>query len=73
MNKYCLLLVCLSVLSTACKSDIDEKANKWNFKTYRNYLQKQKIDVDSIFDKIKDIIIKSLILSKIKSLSTFCF
>ena len=43
------------------KSDIDEKANKWNFKTYRNYLQKQKIDVDSIFDKIKDIIIKSLI------------
>ena len=25
MNKYCLLLVCLSVLSTACKSDIDEK------------------------------------------------
>ena len=43
------------------KNDMDEKANKWNFKTYRNYLQKQNGDVDLIFDKIKDIIIKSLI------------
>ena len=43
------------------KSDIDEKANKWNFKTYRNYLQKQNVDIDLIFDKIKDIIIKCLI------------
>ena len=43
------------------KSEMDESANKWNFKTYRNYLRKKNLDVDSLFEKIKDIIIKSLI------------
>ena len=42
-------------------SELDENANKWNFKTYRQYLKRNKIDVDLIFDKIKDIVIKSVI------------
>lgn len=43
------------------KSEMDESANKWNLKTYRNYLKKQNVDVELLFDKIKDIIIKTFI------------
>ena len=43
------------------KNDMDESANKWNLKTYRNYLRKKNINVELLFDKIKDIIIKTLI------------
>ena len=43
------------------RSEMDESANKWNFKTYRNYLKKNNFDVDSLFEKIKDIIIKTMI------------
>ena len=39
----------------------DENANKWNLNTYKNYLKKQNIDVNSLFNKIKDIIIKAVI------------
>ena len=43
------------------KTDSDEKANKWNIKTYRNYLKRNNIDDELLFDKIKDIVIKTLI------------
>jgi hypothetical protein len=43
------------------KSNIDEKANKWNLLTYRQYLKKKNINVDEIFAKIEDIIIKTII------------
>ena len=39
----------------------NEQANTWNFHTYENYLKKNKIDFDNIKNKIKDIIIKSII------------
>ena len=39
----------------------DENANKWNLNTYNKYLKKQNIDVDLLFDKIKDVIIKAVI------------
>ena len=43
------------------KNELDEKANEWNFKTYRRYLKRNNIDVNLIFDKIKDIVIKTFI------------
>ena len=43
------------------KNTNDENANKWNLKTYKNYLEKQNIDTNLIFEKIKDIIIKTII------------
>ena len=39
----------------------DELANKWNFATYKKYLKKHKISSKSIFAKIKDLIIKTII------------
>ena len=39
----------------------DELANKWNFATYKKYLKKHKISSKTIFAKIKDIIIKTII------------
>ena len=35
------------------KKEIDEKSNKWNFKTYRQYLKRNNINVDLIFEKLK--------------------
>ena len=52
------------------KNEMDESANKWNFKTYRNYLTKKKLDVDLLFDNIKDIIIKTLISGSRKIVNT---
>ena len=43
------------------ESSDDEVANKWNFATYRKYLKKRKISSKTIFGKIKDIIIKTII------------
>ena len=43
------------------KKLIDEKANKWNLLTYRNYLKRNKMNVKAIFGKIEDIIIKTVI------------
>ena len=39
----------------------DENANKWNFYTYKKYLREQNIDINLIFEKIKDIVIKTII------------
>ena len=52
------------------KSEMDESANKWNFKTYRNYLKKKNLDVDLLFENIKDIIIKTLISGSRKIVNT---
>lgn len=43
------------------KDSDDENANKWNLNTYKNYLKKQNIDINILFEKIKDIIIKTII------------
>ena len=43
------------------KNADDENANKWNLNTYKNYLKKQNIDTYLIFEKIKDIVIKTII------------
>ena len=42
------------------KSD-DVKANIWNLDTYKNYLKSKNVDFDAIFEKIKDLTIKSII------------
>jgi len=42
------------------KSD-DAKANIWNLKTYRHYLESKNVDYDALFKKIKDLIIKAVI------------
>jgi len=39
----------------------DSKANIWNLDTYKNYLKSKNVDYDVIFEKIKDITIKSVI------------
>ena len=39
----------------------DESSNEWYLNTYRNYLRRNNIDVDGIFDKMKDLIIKIMI------------
>ena len=39
----------------------DTKANMWNLKTYTKYLRKKNIDCSILKEKIKDIIIKSVI------------
>ena len=52
------------------KNDSDEQSNKWNFHTYRNYLKKQNIDADLIFEKIKDIVIKTIISGQKKIVNT---
>ena len=39
----------------------DESANIWNLATYQKYLNKNNIDWNSIYNKIKDIIIKTII------------
>ena len=43
------------------KNFTDESANKWSLATYRKYLKKNKININTIFGKIKDIIIKTVI------------
>ena len=43
------------------KNDTDNTANIWNLKTYENELKQKNIDYNSIRQKIKDIIIKSII------------
>ena len=43
------------------KNNKDENSNEWYLHTYRAYLKSKKIDVDQIFDKIKDIMIKTII------------
>ena len=43
------------------KNTNDESANKWNLNTYKNYLKKENIDIDIIFERIKDIVIKTII------------
>ena len=43
------------------KSTDDSSANKWNLNTYRKYLKSKKINSTIIFDKIKDIVIKTII------------
>ena len=42
-------------------NDDSEQANIWNFHTYERYLKKINVDYNKIKDKIKDIIIKSMI------------
>ena len=42
-------------------NDGSEEANIWNFHTYANYLKRKKVDYNKIRDKIKDIVIKSMI------------
>ena len=42
-------------------NDDNEQANIWNFHTYERYLKKINVDYNKIKDKIKDIIIKSMI------------
>ena len=39
----------------------DESANIWSITTYQKYLNKNNIDWNSILNKIKDIIIKTII------------
>ena len=43
------------------KHAYDECANIWNITTYQNYLNKNNTDWNSICNKIKDIIIKTII------------
>lgn len=43
------------------KNSDDSSANKWNLKTYRNYLNSKNINSTLIFENIKDIIIKTII------------
>ena len=43
------------------KNFTDESANKWSLATYKKYLKNQKININKIFIKIKDIIIKTII------------
>ena len=43
------------------KNFTDDTANKWSLATYRKYMKKQKININKIFGKIKDIIIKTII------------
>ena len=52
------------------KNTNDENSNEWYLHTYRNYLKRNKINVDSIFDKIKDIIIKTIISGQEKIIKT---
>jgi hypothetical protein len=42
------------------KSD-DANANIWNLDTYKHYLKSKNVDFDAIFEKIKDLTIKSII------------
>ena len=42
-------------------NDDSENANIWNLHTYEKYLRKMNVDYNKIKDKIKDIIIKSMI------------
>ena len=42
-------------------NDGNEKANIWNLKTYQNYLKRNNVDFYDIKNRIKDIIIKSMI------------
>lgn len=39
----------------------DENAHIWSLKTYKNFLEKKKVNYDLINEKIKDIIIKTII------------
>ena len=48
----------------------DEQSNEWYLHTYKNYLKRKKIYVDSIFVKIKDIIIKTVISGQEKIINT---
>ena len=43
------------------KNSDDSSANKWNLNTYRNYLKSKEINSTLIFEKIKDIVIKTII------------
>ena len=43
------------------KNDTDNTANIWNLKTYENELKKRNVDYNLIRQKIKDIIIKSIL------------
>mgnify|MGYP002624626358 CR=1 FL=1 len=43
------------------KNSSDSSANKWNLNTYRKYLMSKKINSSLIFEKIKDIVIKTII------------
>lgn len=44
----------------------DESANIWSLATYKKYLNKNNIDWNSILNKIKDIIIKTIISAYVK-------
>ena len=39
----------------------DETGNIWSFKAFKNYLKRKGIDHEKLFDRIKDIIIKSVL------------
>jgi len=43
------------------KNSDDYTANKWNFNTYKKYLKSKNIDYKLLFEKIKDIVIKTII------------
>ena len=43
------------------KNSDDYTANKWNFNTYKNYLKSKNFDYEQLFEKIKDIVIKTII------------
>jgi tubulin polyglutamylase TTLL4 len=43
------------------KNSDDSSANKWNLNTYKKYLKSNKINTTLIFEKIKDIVIKTII------------
>ena len=39
----------------------DETGNIWSFKAFKNYLKRKGIDHEKLFNRIKDIIIKSVL------------
>ena len=43
------------------KNNYDENSNIWNINIYKNYLYKNNINFNNIWEKIKDIIIKTII------------
>ena len=43
------------------KNMTDETGNIWSFKAFKNYLKRKGIDHEKLFDRIKDIIIKSVL------------
>ena len=43
------------------QDEVNENSSKWNFKTLRNAMEESGINYDSVFLRIHDVIIKTLI------------